>query len=221
MKKVLVISLVLSALLFGTAWASPLMDYEAGRGSIDLNWRSTGMNVTGYTHANLPDNYNLDAAITFGLGNNFAFQYRNFEPKSPVVTPWNFNGVLTSGQFTFSSQEFNVLYKLGKDVSAFAGDVSAHGYRWTPISTYTTAARNLWQIGITGRSLIAPKTTLWASAAAGTDLTNLEIGVSYEFTHNTEFNFSYRKIDTKNLKVYQISENVKSTGFGYGITYKF
>ncbi|MDR3591279.1 MAG: hypothetical protein P4N41_16620 [Negativicutes bacterium] len=220
MKNLCLAILMLAMMFGGTVWASPLMNYEAGKGSIDLTWRNTEDDVSGYTHAILPERNNLDATLTLGLGNNFAFQYRNFEPKSPVVR-WNYGGTITTGQFKLTSNEFNVLYKLAKNVSVFAGDVSASGYRWTPISSYTTDTKNYWQVGLIGRTEIAPRTTLWASAAAGNDLTNWEAGVSYEFAPGWELNVNYRELKTNKLKLYQYVDNVKATGFGYGITYKF
>ena len=53
------------------AFASPLMDYSAGQGSIDLNWRDTQNTVSG---GDIPDTlnpnqrYNFDGTLTFGLG---------------------------------------------------------------------------------------------------------------------------------------------------------
>jgi len=71
--------------------------------------------------------------------------------------------------------------------------------------------------------VIADKTTLWGSAAAGKDLTNYEVGIGYEFRPNWEFNVNYRDFNVKNFSVQSQGGgfDLKAKGLGYGITYKF
>lgn len=205
MKKLILIVVFLLA-FSGVGLASPLMDYSQGKGSIDLTWRNAENSADGYS---FEKKGNLDAAVTVGLGNKFAFQYRNFEPKSKDSYAYGSN-------LKFALNEFNVLYKLDKNVAAFAGYV-------TTKATYNdwyysdSRSKNMWQVGVVGSTQIAPKTTLWGSVAAGNNsLSNWEVGVGYAFASNMEFNVNYREI-----KANVEDTDFKTKGLGFGLTYKF
>ena len=235
MKKILGI-LVCLMMLTTVALASPLMDYSSGKASIDLTLRNTensgpqvnavGTFVNGLSY---PKKSNLDAAVTFGLGNNFAFEYRNFEPTSKNFSLYNVGGlpgVNVYQNLKLATNEFNVLYKVDKNVAAFAGYMTTKA-TWSasansPLITFPhgptlSDSQNLYQIGVVGSSVIAPKTTLWGSVAVGNhSLTNWEVGVGYEFATNLEFNVNYREI-----KANVQNNDFKTNGLGYGITLKF
>lgn len=226
MKKVLGI-LVCLMMLSTAALASPLMDYSSGKGSVDLTWRNAQNSSTGAYYGTSSTKYNLDGAITFGLGNNFAIQYRTFNPESDA-TPSNVGGTAVS---KISTNEFNLLYKLDKNVAIFTGVGTVKGegsFSSAPGYNYTTQSKTLWQLGVVGNMPIGAKTNLWASAAAGGDsLTNWEIGVSYEFSPGWEFDVNYREVkaDTftgtnSNGTPFTLNE-AKSKGAGFGVTYKF
>jgi hypothetical protein len=236
MKKVL--GIVICFMMLSTvALASPLMDYSSGKGSIDLTWRNTqdnGPMANGLT-GNLENGKdyerkgNLDAALTLGLGNNWGFQYRNFEPKSDdhvFNNALGIPGATVTQNLKFETNEFNVLYKLDKNVALLAGYMTTKATLSAstnsalivfPFGSTLSDSKNMWQVGLLASTEIAPKTTLWGSFAAGNNsLTNWEVGVGYQFSPGWEFNVNYREIKTSVESV-----DFKDSGLGFGVTYKF
>lgn len=242
MKKICLV-VIASFLLSSVAFASPLMDYSQGKGSIDLTWRNT-QNTTSDNNGSLDWNkkYNLDGGLTLGLGNNFAFQYRNFEPQSAdfsgTADITGYGTVSGSVNTKFETNEFNILYKLDKGVAAFAGFVTAKGSlnlsrSSEPLAVSSVSApsvesrdissssKNMWQLGLIGVTPIATNVNLYGLVGAGNDWTNFEAGISYEFAPSFEFDVNYRDIEAKkfNLAGYNIDGTAK--GLGFGITYTF
>ena len=219
------IGLLVVAFLFiySIAFASPLMDFGAGKGSIDLTWQDTQGN--GFSSGESGDSiskYNFDGSLTFGLNNKFALQYRYFAPKND----YNFTATGgDAGTFSLNTNEVNVLYKLDKNVAAFAGLVTTSGsvVDYTDSSYNTNINRkNYCQVGLVASTTIADKTTLWGSAAAGQDLDNYGVGIGYEFSPGWEFNIDYRYTHFKALTSESgYTGDVTTKGVGYGITYKF
>jgi hypothetical protein len=64
---------------------------------------------------------------------------------------------------------------------------------------------------------LAPKTTLYGMAAAGANLTNFGVGISYEIAPHLELDVNYREIEAKKVS----NTDLKAKGLGFGITYKF
>ena len=123
-----------------------------------------------------------------------------------------------------NTNEFNVLYKLDKNVAALAGWVNAKGTFSDTLGYIngSTNTQNLWQIGAVASTAIADKTTLWGSAAVGNNLTNYEVGVSYEFSPGWEFNVNYRDLELRNFSFLRYTGlELKGKGTGFGVTYKF
>jgi len=216
MKKA-VLTLALLFVFSSMAFASPLTDYSTGKTSIDLNWRPNLSVVDSYTGDGIGTEYQkgksgtVDWGITTGLGNKFAVQYSQYNPV----------GKDSYGGYGMNTKELNVLYKLNKNVSAFAGY-----HRASFVGGDYTKNNNTLQVGLTGYDEIADKTTLYGTLGVGNKLLNWEVGVSYEVAQNTEFNFGYRYKKVRNLfegynggSIY--SDNVTAKGFGYGVTYKF
>lgn len=228
MKKFCLTVLFLFA-LSTVAFASPLMDFSQGKGSIDLTWRDAKNSSSGDVFGDGKSKYNLDGAITLGLGNNWAFQYRSFNPQSgdtPMLAPQT-----GTDKSKITTNEFNILYKLDKNLAVFAGWANAKGeitFTDYPGFNFTTKTKNLWQVGFVGNTAIADKTTLWASAAFGSSsMTNWEVGVSYEFAPNFEFNVNYREFKADDFTGTSTNgtamrlTTAKSKGLGFGVTYKF
>lgn len=233
MKKMsfLVIALIL---ISSTAFASPLTDYSSGKGAIDLTLRDTtnSGNITGSNYivsGDASSKLNFDGALTFGLGNNLALQFRAFSPESKETT---FTGNMTgTDKSKISTSEFNLLYKLDKSVAVFVGYVNAKGemaYSDYPGKNFTTKSKNLWQFGVVASTPIGEKTTLWGSVAAGgSSLTNWEVGVAYEIAPNLELNVNYREVKASDFSgtasdgTAVTTKDLKAKGPGFGITYKF
>lgn len=116
------------------------------------------------------------------------------------------------------TNEINALYKLDKNIAAFAGYVTAKaGNDYAGLFTVSSRTKKLWQAGVVGSAPLGGKTTLWGSAAAGRDLASWEVGVGYAFTPSFEFNVNYREVKADDLD----GMNVKAKGLGFGVTFKF
>lgn len=75
MRRVIIALAVCLLMTSGAALASPLTDFSAGKGSVDLTLRDTKNSMTNALLAiDFDKKYNLDAAATVGLGNNWALQ---------------------------------------------------------------------------------------------------------------------------------------------------
>lgn len=83
MKKKVLAILAATMVTCSVGMASPLIDYSAGKTAIDVTVRNT--ETVGHIvafDASLDRKYNTELNVTTGLGNNFALQYRYFQPKS-------------------------------------------------------------------------------------------------------------------------------------------
>lgn len=231
MKKKLLLFIFL-VMMSNVALASPLMDYSAGKGSIELQWRDAKNTILqDGLSLDYPNKVNVDAAVTLGIGNNFAIQYRNFSPKSDYKHIID-NGGTTEQTVKLEESEFNLLYKLDKNIAVFAGRVNVKGTIEQSHSTgifgdisIPSESKRIFQVGLVGSTQVADKTNLWGSIGTGSKLTSLEIGVGYEFAPNWEFDVSYHKLTVKEVRYIlpvpvPMIENA-TEGFGLGVTYKF
>ncbi|MCE5285236.1 MAG: hypothetical protein LLG02_05220 [Pelosinus sp.] len=232
-KKTIIAFTASATLLTGVASAAPLTDYSAGKTSIDLTWRNTEISGNSGTERTFDKNGNMDWGITTGLGNNFAIQYRQFNPESKDTTSHSNPSVTTTMKGKVDTQEFNVLYKIDKNVAVYTGIMKTKAYFNRKDTVYgsdeylwggASTSKNRWQIGVVGSAKLAEKTTGYASLAAGKDLTSWELGIAQEVAPNVDFNISYREIKANNNSGGDFgSTNIDGTakGLGFGISYKF
>lgn len=221
MKKKIALITACLTLTASAAMASPLTDYSKGNVSIDLNYRNTQNSANyGGNSFDWPKKYNLEPSITIGLGNNFAFQYRNVNSKSGNV---DLTGMGYTENHKLALDEFNILYRLSANVSAFAGYVSTketYNNAYTPM--FMGTGRNFLQLGLVGSVPLTNKVTAYGVLGAGDNYVNYELGLSYAFTKNFEFNVDYRNLKVKNFEVTSSDrEDVNVKGLGFGVTYKF
>ncbi|MDR3589082.1 MAG: hypothetical protein P4N41_05415 [Negativicutes bacterium] len=219
MKRSILSGIFVFVLLSGTALASPLADYSAGKTAIDLTLHASG-NVKsefsgddGDDQLTVPGKKAGDFAATIGLGNRMALQYGAYAPRAP------FWGVAT--------QQFNLLYQVDKGISVFAGVLNAK-YS-TSDSRAQPEKKNIFQGGLIGYTPLGRDTVLYGTVGFGRDLTDREVGVSYAFTKNLEFNLSYRWLTVRNLNityedsgaVWHDTSTITAPGLGMGVTLKF
>jgi len=202
------------------------MDYSSGKAEFDLGMCDTQITTGGPLSEGLPSfgsKYNFDGAVTVGLGNNFAVQYKYFSPQSQDFTYDN----ILSINMKMTNNEFNVLYKVDNNVAAFVGYINSKAQLnvnlFTLSGTAPSNTQNIWQIGVVGSTPIAEKTTLWASAAAGSHVTNLAVGVGYEFSPGWEFNVGYRDLVINKYDFNGINGTMDGTakGLDLGVSCKF
>ncbi|VBB06621.1 Hypothetical protein LUCI_1857 [Lucifera butyrica] len=219
MKKTALLAIAIATILTASVgFAAPQTDYSAGKTSVDLTWR----NADNYVEDNLGSTGygikgNWDWGITTGLGNNFAFQYAGFNAKSA-------DKVYSAGDvenFELKTQEFNVLYKLDNNISAYAGLVKIKGISNSNYYGNASDSKNELQFGLVGSTKIADKTTAYAQVGIASDFTNWKVGLSQEIAPNLELNLDYRRTQGKNLNLYGYNVDATAKGLGLGITYKF
>jgi len=224
MNKKILITVAAATMMASVASASPLTDYSVGKTAVDLTWRNTQLSSPDLGDAGKKNN--MDWGITTGLGNKWAVQYRQFDPKSKDSSYSEF-GTTYTDNFQLKTQEFNVLYKIDKNVSAYAGIMKVKGaYNWSESGFGSGSdpikSANKWQIGVVGTTKLAEKTTAYASVGTGKDLTTWGIGVGQELAPNVEFNVDYRSIKANKLE-WNDGSHIDATakGLGFGVTYKF
>jgi len=203
-------------------FAAPLSDYSAGKTAIDLTFRNTDVADKGPGYdISFDKKNNMDWGITTGLGNKFAVQYNGYNAKTKDTYVEQFG---ISGKGELKNQELNVLYKIDDNVSAYMGVVQS---KWTisddSSGSSSTDNKNKIQFGLIGSTKIADKTTVYASFAAGSDLTNWKVGLSQEIAPNIDLNVDYRSLKVKNLTGNDFTDKVDiaAKGLGLGVTYKF
>lgn len=211
------------SLIPGFTLASPLMDYSAGKTSVD---------ITSYPNLHMKDhvksssysntikfdgkNNNIDWGIITGVGGKWALQYRQFNPDGVD------NYKETIGMRT---QEVNVLYKLDTNLSAFVGwHRSKMSYELTGVP-FSPENKDVLQGGIIGTTKIAPKTQLYCIIGVGKKLSNFETGISYEVDKHIEMKlvYRYKKIGDMDsiTSINPTQDEVTAHGYGVGVTYKF
>lgn len=260
MKK-LVLAVLFVFALSSVAMASPLTDFSLGKAALDLNFRSSpdydvtvGVNGTGWKSDKIAfdGDSNLEWGFTYGIGNNWALQYRQATPKGTLGYNWSdtdreSNGYQVTGvniglEAKTKVDEYNVLYKMNKNFTAFTGIVKASpsaklSLGVEPIFSGDIALaghdKNIWQFGLQAVAPFADKFTGYGIAAFGSDYRNWEVGVGYQISKNLEFNVNYRdmKIDnmsmvglnipTENGVIGDVTSDVQQKGLGFGVTYKF
>ncbi|MBP2654276.1 MAG: hypothetical protein H6Q73_1845 [Firmicutes bacterium] len=221
-KSILITTVALAFSLASVCSASPLTDFSTGKASIDLNVRSCGdvdVSAESYSYTLDGKNDNFEGALTYGLGNNFAVQYRNTTGDSKTIGYYSL-------KTTSKAQEFNVLYKVNNNLEAFVGWTQAKA----GISSYSMKLNgndvNGYQIGVTGFATLSPKVNGYASIAAGNHITNYGVGVGYELSKNCEFNIGYKDTKYKDLSIVYAGDSYSGydyelKGMTYGVTLKF
>lgn len=214
MKKA-ILTLALLFVFTSMAFASPLTDYSAENTSIDITWRPNTSMTNNYTSGmfgSSSDTFDgkrgtFDWSVTTGLGNNFALQYSQYRPEGRY-------------DYGMNTKELNMLYKMNKNMSVFAGYHRA-GF----IGDYVDNKTSCLQAGIIAYNKVAEKTTLYGLVGAGEKMLNWEVGVSQEVAKNLELNFNYRykRVQDFSTEYYGTTykEDIIAKGFGYGVTYKF
>ena len=212
---------ILSMLFCSVAAASPLTDYSQGHWSIDLTERNTDITenlMSGYSYSK---KYNPDTTFTLGLGNKFAVQYNCFNPRTPNIASYSSVDIHLESKVS----QFNILYKLNNNFSAFMGYNTASFSEVVDIHSYGSYKQTYefstqcFNIGLQGITQIAPKTTLWGSVNGGKNVMDYKIGVGYQIRPDLDFNVDYRNYKIKNL--YDGSVEADSKGLGFGLTYKY
>jgi len=228
MKRIIGILLTLLT-ISSVGFASPLNDFSQGKIAIDISVRPNPdlkMTENSPWSKTFDGKNSMEYDVAFGLGNNFAFQYRKADLKSNYIE--NVYGNLATHNGTIATQEFNVLYKLNNTYSLFTGIKQIQEQLHDGGKTYESDTRTHWQLGITGQVKLGKSLNSYAIIAAGKDISAWKIGLSYAVNKNTDFNVfyaesKYNKV-THNSIISKLNIDDKADytvkGIGYGLTYK-
>lgn len=267
MKKLILTVLFVFA-LSSVGLAAPLMDYSKGSVQFDYTYRPNldmkgTLELTGACNYYNPQataltaesdnsfNYsisrsfdgsaNMDAGLTIGLGNNWAVQYRQYNPEGTI---WSYSDEYISVGLDgkIKSEEFNVLYKFGPKFAGFVGAVRSNASIKASLSGYGIGTyipeikaeeHSTVQVGLLGTATVAKNLDAYGIVSFGSDYRNWEAGLSYNFDKNWSLNVSYRDTQFDKYKLAGISDsstgsyadvNLKDItvkGWGFGLAYKF
>lgn len=225
MKKTSILAMAAATMVTtSVGFAAPLNDYSAGKTSIDMTWRLSSIDATSQSATDsLSKKGNMEFGITTGLGNNFAFQYTNANNKSKDTNLPDGAGGTYRENGSLKTQEFNVLYKLDKNVSAYVGMVNLKGTINDEGSGTSSSSKNKMQFGLLGSTKLADKTTAYAQVGFASSYNTWKVGVSQEIAPNLEFNVDYRRTQAKKMNFDNGLGDVDMTakGLGLGVSYKF
>jgi len=202
MKKVILGTVALSLVVSSVALAAPLAKLEQGKGKIDASL-SLGASLKDEAHGekiDLGGKTRYRAGATYGLGNNLGLDY---------VYASNAGDRDSSVQ----SHQINLMYQLNNYITAFGGYV----YNKAEVGGWNNNT-NGYQVGLQGRMDLAPRTVGWAKFGIGNTITQYELGVGYDLTHNWEANLFYN--DSK-YKDFDDDTNMKTHNVNLGVSYKF
>jgi len=195
-------------------FASPLTDYSQGKVALDLSVRSSndvtadGIDFDGKTS-------NVNYGVTVGLGNKFAFQYKqdNADAKDKYF------GAGISLHPELASNQYNVLYQINPNVSAFVGLTNTQPTLNSQDGKHATG----YQVGVIGTVPIGDKATAYASLGYGDKIEDYEFGLGYAIAPNLELNVGYKDTKFKKLNMNDGDSDFtyKAHGLTYGVTYKF
>lgn len=222
MNKKMLLVVAAATMMTSVASASPLVDYTAGKVAVDLTWRNSEVSAENkITSASSDKKNNMDWGITAGVGNNWAIQYRQFNPKADFKIVES--GTTLTGNAKLNTQEFNVLYKVDQNVSIYTGIMKTKGEaNVNGLGSGSTKESSNLQLGLIGSTKLAEKTTAYASVGTGKDLMSWEIGVGQEIAPNVQFNVNYREVKANKLEIDSTNNlDGKAKGLGLGITYNF
>lgn len=202
MKKAVLGAVVLSLMVSSVAMASPLAKLEQGKGKIDASL-TLGPSIKAEQHGDKTDlggktRYRVGA--TYGLGNNVGLDY---------VYAANAGDNDSSVQ----SHQINLMYQINNYVTAFGGYI----YNKAEMGGWNNNT-NGYQLGLQGRMDLAKRTVGWAKFGIGNTITQYEVGVGYDLTHNWEANLFYN--DSK-YKDFNNDIDMKTHNVNLGVSYKF
>lgn len=198
MKKLLVLTLTMTLLLTysWTVFASPT---DSGI-SVNLTTRSTDFGVNGDTNSEPMNEF----ALTYGswLGTTCKIKY----------------GRVASDQYKFYSLESNYYKGVGNGVSLILG-MRNYGLEHKP----TDNSKNKFAIQAGGefKQYIADKTFGYGSILLGQNLTDYELGLGYKLTDNLTFDVNYRDLKIDKIGLNSGDKEVKTKGWGFGLSANF
>ncbi len=241
MMKKIVLMMVALFMISAVGFAAPMTDFTLGKWQVDVTVRpDLDTNITTYwlDGWKTKGKTNVDLAITAGIGNDSAVQYKHNQSNSVV------NQTYTSGtyhqnwdyDFGMNTHELNYLRKLDKNSAAFVG--IAHSkmdmkYRYhdtnggNSYQDFGDGSTTSLQVGLQTTVPVSEKLDGYGVVALGTKMSSFEIGLAYKASKNLDVNLSYVDRKYKDLGLdnyntgYDNDMEYSSSGVGLGVSYRF
>ena len=190
---------IMTACFSTSAFAAPLKNYDVGKFAVDAGITFPSSLKGGNYKMSKSDSSYYGATV--GIGKRMALNYQWDKYKGS-------DGDLTA-------QQFNLMYQLLPNVSAYAGWLGADA----DTENYGGKKKNSAHAGLQAHFDIPLLFTIYGNVGVGTKSNAYEIGISKPLFNNIELNLSY--YDGKFKEILDDGEDMKAKGVQMGVTVKF
>ena len=196
---ILTAAAVMTACFSTSAFAAPLKNYDVGKFSVDAGITFPSSLKGGNYKMSKSDSSYYGATV--GIGKRMALNYQWDKYKGS-------DGDLTA-------QQFNLMYQLLPNVSAYAGWLGADA----DVDFGNGKKKNSAHAGLQAHFDIPLLFTVYGNVGIGTKSNAYEIGISKPLFNNIELNLSY--YDGKFKDVIDGDDEMRAKGVQMGVTVKF
>lgn len=190
---------IMTACFSTSAFAAPLKNYDVGKFAVDAGITFPSSLKGGNYKMSKSDSSYYGATV--GIGKRMALNYQWDKYKGS-------DGDLTA-------QQFNLMYQLLPNVSAYAGWLGADA----DVDFGHGKKKNSAHAGLQAHFDIPLLFTVYGNVGVGTKSNAYEIGISKPLFNNIELNLSY--YDGKFKDVIDGDEEMRAKGVQMGVTVKF
>ena len=190
---------IMTACFSTSTFAAPLKNYDVGKFAIDAGITFPSSLKGGNYKMSKSDSSYYGATV--GIGKRMALNYQWDKYKGS-------DGDLTA-------QQFNLMYQLLPNVSAYAGWLGADA----DVDFGNGKKKNSAHAGLQAHFDIPLLFTVYGNVGVGTKSNAYEIGISKPLFNNIELNLSY--YDGKFKDVIDGDEEMRAKGVQMGVTVKF
>ena len=190
---------IMTACFSTSAFAAPLKNYDVGKFAVDAGITFPSSLKGGNYKMSKSDSSYYGATV--GIGKRMALNYQWDKYKGS-------DGDLTT-------QQFNLMYQLLPNVSAYAGWLGADA----DVDFGNGKKKNSAHAGLQAHFDIPLLFTVYGNVGVGTKSSAYEIGISKPLFNNIELNLSY--YDGKFKDVIDGDEEMRAKGVQMGVTVKF
>lgn len=190
---------IMTACFSTSAFAAPLKNYDVGKFAVDAGITFPSSLKGGNYKMSKSDSSYYGATV--GIGKRMALNYQWDKYKGS-------DGDLTA-------QQFNLMYQLLPNVSAYAGWLGADA----DTDNFGGKKKNSAHAGLQAHFDIPLLFTVWGNVGVGTKSNAYEIGISKPLFNNIELNLSY--YDGKFKDILENDAEMRAKGVQMGVTVKF
>ena len=190
---------IMTACFSTSAFAAPLKNYDVGKFAVDAGITFPSSLKGGNYKMSKSDSSYYGATV--GIGKRMALNYQ-----------WD---KYKGSDGDLSAQQFNLMYQLLPNVSAYAGWLGADA----DTEQYGGKKKNSAHAGLQAHFDIPLLFTVWGNVGVGTKSSAYEIGITKPLFNNIELNLSY--YDGKFKDVLENDAEMRAKGVQMGVTVKF